>query len=184
MNKGGGKQLALGIDFLQFKSYMTSKRSEIYHSAKGSTWEHHKYIKKVDGTYYYPDNYKGGNKDTKTFDEFESFSKDLMKKGKAYWDDKEVAELSKEELGELYEDMTGVKLGKEDLDRLYNSREAKYNQSSNNLSENDVDKLAKEVIKGNFGNGQIRKDLLGEDYNKVQSRVNELLKGKIGKKKV
>ena len=29
----------------------------INHSAKGSEWKDHKYIKRVDGTYYYPDDY-------------------------------------------------------------------------------------------------------------------------------
>ena len=29
-------------------------------SAKGTTWEKHKYIKVEDGKYYYPDNYEGG----------------------------------------------------------------------------------------------------------------------------
>lgn len=32
----------------------------LQHSAKGTTWEDHKYIKRVDGTYYYPDSYEGG----------------------------------------------------------------------------------------------------------------------------
>lgn len=32
----------------------------IAHSAKGSTWEDHMYVKKVDGNYYYPDSYAGG----------------------------------------------------------------------------------------------------------------------------
>lgn len=32
----------------------------LVHSAKGSTWEEHKYIKRIDGTYYYPDSYEGG----------------------------------------------------------------------------------------------------------------------------
>lgn len=32
----------------------------IKHSAKGSTWEEHKYIKRDDGVYYYPDGYEGG----------------------------------------------------------------------------------------------------------------------------
>lgn len=32
----------------------------------------------------------------------------------------------------------------------------------------DVENLAKEVIKGNFGNDQQRKDLLGENYDKIQ----------------
>lgn len=32
----------------------------IAHSAKGSTWEKHDYIKVEDGKYYYPDDYEGG----------------------------------------------------------------------------------------------------------------------------
>lgn len=30
------------------------------HSAKGSTWDKHKYVKVVDGKYYYPPSYEGG----------------------------------------------------------------------------------------------------------------------------
>lgn len=30
------------------------------HSAKGSEWKDHKYVKKVDGKYFYPDSYEGG----------------------------------------------------------------------------------------------------------------------------
>lgn len=32
----------------------------LQHSAKDSEWEEHKYIKRIDGTYYYPDSYEGG----------------------------------------------------------------------------------------------------------------------------
>ena len=42
-----------------------------------------------------------------------------------------------------------------------------------------IDDLAKEVIHGDWGNGQERKDRLtaaGYNYSEVQSRVNELLK--------
>ena len=45
----------------------------------------------------------------------------------------------------------------------------------------DVDTLAKEVINGNWGNGDDRKNRLtqaGYDYNKVQARVNEILGAK------
>lgn len=172
----------------------------LQHSAEGSSWKKHKYIKRVDGTYYYPDSYEGGRHlpdgekddssedDTKVFDEFESFSKELMKKGEAYWDPEEVSKMTKEELGELYENMTGVKLGDKDLDRLFNSREARNKKSDdstkNDLSEKDVENLAKEVIRGNFGNGQERKDLLGENYEEIQKRVNELMKGSAGSKTI
>lgn len=37
-----------------------SKNLFLSHSAKGSTWEKHDYIKVKDGKYYYPDSYKGG----------------------------------------------------------------------------------------------------------------------------
>lgn len=174
-------------DFLTIKR----NRKNLQHSAKGSTWEEHKYIKRIDGTYYYPDSYQGGRhlpdndkskssseEDRKVFDEFESFSKDLMKKGEAYWDDEEVSKMSKEELADFYEEMTGVKLGKEDIDRLFNSREARNKSGSNSqrLSEKDVENLAREVIRGNFGNGYDRKELLGENYQEVQNRVNQILK--------
>lgn len=35
-------------------------RDYIEHSAKGSSWEKHDYIKVIDGKYYYPDSYEGG----------------------------------------------------------------------------------------------------------------------------
>lgn len=44
-------------------------------------------------------------------------------------------------------------------------------------AEFDIDAAAKDVIRGKYGNGQERKDALGEDYEAVQKRVNELLKG-------
>lgn len=50
------------------------------------------------------------------------------------------------------------------------------------VSKNDktVEELAKEVIAGKWGNGHERKERLtaaGYDYNKVQAKVNELMKG-------
>lgn len=44
-----------------------------------------------------------------------------------------------------------------------------------------IEEIAKEVIQGKWGNGANRKEKLtkaGYDYNKVQAKVNELLKGK------
>ena len=43
-----------------------------------------------------------------------------------------------------------------------------------------VDQLAQEVLKGVHGNGSARKKSLGNRYNEVQKRVNELLSGKGG----
>lgn len=53
-------------------------------------------------------------------------------------------------------------------------------QTSGTVStKKSIDEIAKEVIRGEWGNGQERKDRLtkaGYDYNAVQKRVNELLK--------
>jgi LysM repeat protein len=40
-----------------------------------------------------------------------------------------------------------------------------------------IEELAKEVIEGKYGNGEERKQKLGNLYNEVQSRVNEILLG-------
>ena len=40
----------------------------------------------------------------------------------------------------------------------------------------DLDGMAKEVIKGRWGNGQTRKELLGILYDEVQKRVNQMYK--------
>ena len=45
----------------------------------------------------------------------------------------------------------------------------------------DIDAAALDVIKGKYGNGQARKDALGDDYEIIQKRVNEMYKsGKFG----
>ena len=56
--------------------------------------------------------------------------------------------------------------------------------NSNNLTQYDnvensksIEELAKEVIAGKYGNGEERKDRLGNLYNEVQKRVNEILLG-------
>ena len=50
---------------------------------------------------------------------------------------------------------------------------------SEDLSDEQVQDLARRVIRGEFGNGQVRKDKLGANYAKVQALVNQiLLKGK------
>ena len=41
----------------------------------------------------------------------------------------------------------------------------------------DIDKLAHEVLRGKYGNGEQRKKLLGTNYAAVQHRVNILLRG-------
>lgn len=41
----------------------------------------------------------------------------------------------------------------------------------------DIDKLANDVINGVFGNGDARRAALGDKYDAVQARVNEIFDG-------
>lgn len=93
----------------------------LFHSAKGSTWEQHKYIKRINGTYYYPDSYEGGR----------------------HLPDSEKSSSENESI---------------DIEEL---------------SEKEIDRLADEVIRGNFGNGAERRELLGAHYDEIQNRVNQ-----------
>lgn len=44
-------------------------------------------------------------------------------------------------------------------------------------TDSNIDDLALAVIRGDYGSGKTRKEKLGSLYDKVQARVNELLKG-------
>lgn len=130
------------------------RKRHLIHSAKGSVWEDHKYIKKIDGVYYYPNNYSGGHHigdKGKSFREtdsenrkqhpsslvdLESYAKDLMSKGEAYYDPDEVSKMSREDLGELYENLTGHKANKEVLDKIYNEKESKNVKPAHNINTN------------------------------------------------
>ena len=50
--------------------------------------------------------------------------------------------------------------------------------SVNNSTNVDIEQIAIDVIAGKYGNGQERKDKLGNIYDQVQARVNEILLGK------
>ena len=115
-----------------FKAFRGLGLPLLCHSAKGTTWKEHKYIKRLNGTYYYPDSYEGGRhlSDSSNTDDISSSNDD------------------------------------------------------NTLSPEDIEKLAMEVIRGNFGDGQIRKDLLGDYYQQVQNRVNEIYRGKAASTKM
>lgn len=47
-------------------------------------------------------------------------------------------------------------------------------------AEFDVDAAAMDVIRGKYKNGEERKRILGEDYDIIQKRVNELMKQGVG----
>lgn len=162
----------------------------LQHSSKGSSWKKHKYIKRVDGTYYYPDSYEGG-RHLPDGEKYKSMEDELFEKLKNS-SDKDIGQKLRGSFDKVLLEQMGVdwtKLPKEEADRMQRNlidrfEEKTESNSKIDLSENDIEKLAKEVIRGNFGNGQERKDLLGENYEEIQKRVNELMKGTAGTKTI
>lgn len=77
-----------------YRNFKGVGMSELMHSAKGSTWEKHKYIKIINGLYFYPDEYVGGRhiSDAKKITEKNKSKKakdSSDKKGSEKEDDKE-----------------------------------------------------------------------------------------------
>ena len=119
---------------MQYHITRYKKKNELRHSAKGSAWKDHKYIKKVGDRYVYADEQNGSS------DETTSDSSDNSNNSS---------------------DQTDVS--------------TKNSESSENGF--DLEEMANKVIRGEFGNGADRKELLGDSYAEIQKRVNEILKG-------
>ena len=170
-----------------------------HYGVKGMEWGKHKYIRRANGSYYYP----GGNSGAE-FSEYTKGDPDFDKANKS----------EKNRVGNsdfffftkpdgtvvvLEEDMKwklpkGTKLTPEMTERLNNfNQDGKLKgdewtvaateaitgkKSDGRLSEQDIDNLSNEVIRGNFKNGQQRRELLGEYYQQIQDRVNQKLKKK------
>lgn len=110
------------------------RERSLKHSAKGSSWKDHKYIKKVGDKYIYA-NTKNGEGD-------------------------------------------GVENGKTNPDANNDIDPSKKGENgSENTEEFDLEAMANKVIRGEFGNGADRKELLGDAYAEIQKRVNEILLG-------
>ena len=60
----------------------------------------------------------------------------------------------------------------------------KYDNAEEVENSKNIDELAKEVIAGRYGNGEERKQKLGNLYNEVQKRVNEILRGNSEKQEI
>lgn len=147
------------------------------HSAKGSEWKNHKYIQKKDGTYIYPSKSGSGGSDDviSKIADFTGMKEEYIKElqdvanTKGY-DSPEYKELCSD-LAEGYDDQY-----KKITDTLKSASKSSKSSSNDDYSDSDIEKIVQETIKGSFGNGEERKKLLGEHYDKVQSKVNSILK--------
>ena len=166
---------------------------------KGMEWKHHKYIRKANGSYYYPEGsgrakYSEYTKGDPDFDEANYSEKNRIGDSDFYGFTNKNGDFVI-----LEEDMKwtlpkGTKVTPDMIQRLSNfnsdgklkgdewtraATEAITGQKNNGkLSEKDIDELSNQVIRGNFKNGQQRKELLGEYYQQIQDRVNQKLKKK------
>lgn len=148
------------------------------HSAKGTTWDDHKYVKKIDGVYYYPVGYEDG----RTIDSLSNneSDKDETKKSTTIEDvknhfDQYLAKrgidwrtLPAEEVAQMQRDI---------IKQLENNKETV-------TSEKTADELARDIISGKFGSKEDQKKLLGDRYSEVQKKIDEIVNGSAGSKKV
>lgn len=157
------------------------RKPTLIHSAKGSTWDDHKYVKKIDGVYYYPVGYEDG----RTVDELKGGKdKDSEDKKKESSDSKEkqIDEVKKN--FDQYLAKRGIdwrKLPKEEVDQMQRDiiKQLEAGKETG-TKEKTSEELAKDVMSGKLGDGADRKALLGDRYDEVQKIVND----KVGSKKV
>lgn len=180
-------------DFVHLR--MVTPQRVIIHSAKGSTWKEHKYIKRKNGTYYYPDDYEGGRHLPDGEEETEDWEdalydgiEEMLKKNPGLFDPTKISSDDFQDFRLTLAEFAGVdtdKISNEEIERMRQKVKDHYDdaKAARTLSEDDIQKLAMEVIRGNFGSGQTRRDLLGENYQEIQDRVNEILLGTPGKRK-
>lgn len=187
-------------DFVGYGDLLFFGEEILVHSAKGSTWKEHKYIKRKNGTYYYPDSYEGGrhlpdgeNSDEDDLEDWEeelySDVEEILRKNPGLFDRTKLYSDDFQDFRLTLEEMAGVdtdKLSDSEIERMREKVKAYYDDraAARDLSVEDVERLANEVIRGNFGSGQERRDLLGENYQQIQDRVNEILLGPTGSRKV
>lgn len=91
-----------------------------------------------------------------------------------------IVHASINEKGTVTGGLTGDQTGKEICIRSYYNKPWKYVLRFTEVGSNDLTQVAKDVIAGKYGNGTQRKqklELAGYDYNAVQAKVNEILKG-------
>lgn len=155
-----------------FRNFVGTGVDHLRHSAKGSTWEDHKYIKRDDGVYYYPDSYTGGRHlPSNEVGPGVSRGNGIgVGVGGAKPTSASVGSGSggAKPKGASVGEGTGVAKPADNSNTE--------NEADKELSDEDVEKLAIEVIRGNYGNGEERKIRLGKNYSLVQQKVNELLR--------
>lgn len=139
------------------------------HSAEGTTWKKHRYVKVVDDKYYYPDDYEGGR-----------HISSLKSKTSSHIDTNPNVGTERKirRSASTAKTYTTTNAGPAESSSFAEKT------SSDSVTNADIEELARDVIRGKYGNGQDRRKALGELYEMVQSRVNELMGGSTGSEKI
>lgn len=166
---------------------------------KGMTWGEHKYIRKANGSYYYPEGSSGAKYSEYTngdpdFDNSYKTEKNRIGDSDFFGFTNKNGDFVVVEEDMKWTMPRGTKVTPEMISRLNAfNQDGKLKgdewtraateaitgkKNDGKLSERDIDNLSNEVIRGNFKNGQQRKELLGEYYQQIQDRVNQKLKKK------
>lgn len=105
-----------------------------------------------------------------------------LKRNPGLFDPKDITNEDKfQDFGLTIAEFTGIdtsNFSDAEINKMKKAVEKHYGGSSNSLSSEEIDKIARDVIRGKYGNGSERKKKLGSNYQAVQDRVNEMSSGK------
>lgn len=160
----------------QTKDYIAPSPKHLIHSAKGTTWSNHKYIKVEDGKYFYPSDYEGGRHtdtqatpentvesrepvgwDTKLFSSFEA----NLRGENGKLDPKAVQQMllfGKDENGKGYDNFK-VALGRAGID-------------TSQIDENSLNLMRYKVLEHYKNEFAKEKDSFDEKGNRIKDREN------------
>ena len=211
-------------------------QNELAHSAKGSIWDKHKYVKKIMGksgnfVYFYANSYTKGRTMSdiadwaksnygKALNSIKEWSKSASAKLNAekkknknkknknkgvsgdtvYAYDPKTNQIIKKKKEETKKVETSTSSAQTELEPLKTATKKKDKKNkgkkgsskkssssstdtieTNTPVEGSTEDLANRVIRGEFGNGQARKNALGDRYSEVQALVNKIWKEKYAK---
>lgn len=166
----------------------------LIHSAKGTTWDDHKYVKKVNGVYYYPKDYEGGrhagdtkkgkissdekyDKDDKDFEEAEEAWEStvygdidrIMKENPSLKDPVALARLA-------FENNLKGKMSDEEIERMMEKVKSHYSKTSEEPSSSTKSKKTDKNSKsGTSKSGEAMK-ALGETASDILKKKKKDLK--------
>lgn len=156
------------------------------HSAKGSTWGDHKYIKKVGNTYVYPEDVAKGSTNKTDAERYQKTSRNVNMT-EYYKKQMEAMQAKKEEAAKATIKNEETKTEKS-ANAEHQSEKKEFEWTSPERKEGMVDiandelgadgykQIAKLVIGGMFGDAEQQKKMLGKNYSKIMVQVESMMK--------